>query len=492
MRKVASGFSPVIAVDRKNPKPLHKQIYEAFRTAIIGSNLRAGEKIPSTRSLAVELRVSRIPVLTAYAQLLAEGYFESRAGSGTFVSASLPEKLLPSGNHGTPKNKVRPGTRLVSERSAHLTYKPYPWFYGKGAFSLGQLAFEQFPFQVWSRLVTRCVRNARVSAFHFSNPMGSEEFRATIAEYLRTSRAVTCDAQQIMVVSGSQQALEIAARVLLNPGDSIWIEEPSYRLARQVFAMSGCNLIPVPVDEEGMNVAEGWKKCPKARAACVTPSHQFPLGVTMSASRRLQLLDWAQRSGSWIIEDDYDSEYRYDSMPITSLQGLDRDSRVIYMGTFSKTLFPSLRVGYVVIPPDLVDRFLAVRHAMDIYPPHLYQAVLTDFIREGHFARHIRRTRMIYHERRNVLVESLQSELGSRVKVLGVDGGMHLVASLPKGYADREIAERAAKQNLWLWPLSPSYLGPASQPGFILGFGSTLTREIPKAVRQLRSLVLSK
>jgi len=195
----------------------------------------------------------------------------------------------------------------------------------------------------------------------------------------------------------------------------------------------------------------------------------------MSVARRLQLLDWAQRSGSWVIEDDYDSEYRYDSMPIASLQGLDRNARVIYIGTFSKTLFPSLRVGYVVIPSDLVDRFVAVRLAMDIYPPHLYQSVLTDFIREGHFARHIRRTRLIYHERRNALVESLRADLGSRVEILGVEGGVHLVSTLPKGFSDREIAERAARQNLWLWPLSPSYLGTQRRQGFILGFGSTPT-----------------
>src|SRR5207253_1792596 len=280
-----------------------------------------------------------------------------------------------------------------------------------------------------------------------------------------TTRAVRCDAGQTMIVSGSQQALDLCARVLLDPGDKVWIEEPGYWLARHVFTMAGCRLVPVAVDEEGLGVAAAIKRSRRARAVFRTPSHQFPLGVTMSASRRLQLLDWACSSGSWIIEDDYDNEYRYESMPIASLQGLDRHSRVIYIGTFSKTLFPSLRLGYIVIPADLVDRFLVAREAMDVYPPHLYQAVLHDFIGEGHFARHIRRTRPIYSERRNVLVESLRREFGTSVEVLGAEAGMQLVAALPKGVPDRSVSKQAARRDLWLWPLSSCYLEKALRQG---------------------------
>jgi GntR family transcriptional regulator/MocR family aminotransferase len=356
---------------------------------------------------------------------------------------------------------------------------------------VGQLAFEHFPFRIWSSLVNRHIRNVRVTSLHYGDPMGSESFRSTIANYLRTARAVNCDATQIMIVSGSQQALDLCARVLFNPGDRVWMEEPGYWLARQVFAMAGCELVPVPVDEEGLQAAVGIAQWGKARAAFVTPSHQFPLGVTMSASRRLQLLDWAHRSRSWIIEDDYDNEYRYESMPIASLQGLDRNSRVIYIGTFSKTLFPSLRLGYIVIPRDLVGRFLAVRQAMDIYPPHLHQAVLQDFVADGHFARHIRRTRLVYAERRNVLVEALRRELGTSVEVLGAEAGMHLVVTLPKGLRDRSLSEQAALQDLWLWPLSGCYLGPVPRQGFILGFGSTTPRQIPKAAAQLRKVIES-
>lgn len=319
--------------------------------------------------------------------------------------------------------------------------------------------------------------------------MGSKDFRETIATYLRTARAVRCEAQQIMVVSGSQQALEISARVLLDPGSPVWIEEPGYPFLRYALTMAGCRLVPIPVDGEGLDVANGIKRCRNARAAYVTPSHQYPLGVTMSASRRLQLLDWAQSSGSWIIEDDYDSEYRYENMPIASLQGLDHNSRVIYIGTFSKTLFPSLRLGYMVIPSDLVDRFTAVRRAMDLFPAHLYQAILTDFISEGHFARHIRKTRLLYSERRNALVEAIGTEFGSLLEIGGGEAGMHLVVTLPHGMFDREISVRAAGQKLWLWPLSPCYLGKASRQGFILGFGSTKAAEIARAVRRLRNVL---
>src|SRR5215471_15212891 len=492
MRRVASGFSPVITLDRRNGKPLHKQVYEAFCAAIVRRNLRAGQKVPSSRSLAAELKISRIPVLTAYSQLHAEGYFETRSGSGTFVSSSLPDQWISMERRHAPSPQVRSPRRLLSKRSALIPlFKPVPWLNKWGAFIVGQLAFEHFPFQVWSSLVNRHVRNVRVNSLHYGDPMGSESFRAAIAGYLRTARAVNCDASQIMIVSGSQQALDLSARVLFDPGDRVWIEEPGYSLAQRVFAMAGCHLVPVPIDTEGLDVAAGIRKSRKARAAFVTPSHQFPLGATMSASRRLQLLDWAHHSNAWIIEDDYDNEYRYESMPIASMQGLDSHSRVIYIGTFSKTLFPSLRLGYIVIPHDLVNRFLAVRQTMDVSPPHLYQNVLEDFIEEGHFARHVRRTRLVYSERRNVLVDAIREELGASVEVLGAEAGMHLVATLAKGLHDRAIAEQAALQDVWLWPLSGCYLEKALRQGFILGFGSTSPREIPKAVTRLRTVIES-
>jgi GntR family transcriptional regulator / MocR family aminotransferase len=491
MKKVASGILPIIAIDRKNPRPLHKQIYDAYRTSIVTGSLRPGERVPSTRALASELGVSRLPVLNAYAQLLAEGYFEGRVGSGTVICTSLPDHFRFSESAGPQRAVIRSGSRPVARRTRILPpLENPPWLRGWGAFGVGRVAFDHFPLQIWSNLVARHSRNMHSASFHYGDPMGSMALRETIASYLRTARSVRCESKQVMIVCGSQQAIEISARVLLDPGSSVWVEEPGYPLARDALALAGCDLVPVPVDKEGLDVASGIGRCPKARAVVVTPSHQFPLGVTMSAQRRLQLLHWAHDTGSWIIEDDYDSEYRYDSPPIASLQGLDVNARVIYIGTFSKVLFPSLRLGYVVIPSDLVDRFTAMRRAMDIGPAALYQDVLTDFIGEGHFARHIRRMRVLYRERRTALVDSLGEELGSMIEVLGADAGMHLTVTLSKGGNDREIAGQAARQNLWTWPLSTSYLGDvARRPGFILGFGGTAVADIPPAVRKLRNLL---
>ena len=483
----------MIAVDRKAPEALHRQIYDACRAAIVDGRLSPGQRIPSTRVLASELGVSRFPVLNAYAQLLAEGYVESRVGAGTVVTSSLPEQHTSSAPAGRRLVAKREGLRPVARRSSSIPgpEKP-PWQRGRGAFALGEVAVDQFPLHIWANLVGRRSRKMDAQSLHYGDQMGSEILRETIAGYLRTARSLRCEAKQVMIVSGSQQAVEISARVLLDPESSVWIEEPGYRLARHTFTLTGCQLVPVPVDREGLDVAAGIRKCRKARAAFVTPSHQFPLGVTMSASRRFQLLDWAQNTGSWIIEDDYDSEYRYESMPIACLQGLDTDARVIYVGTLSKVLFPSLRLGYVVMPPDLIEQFITVRRAMDIGPPGFSQEVLADFINEGHFARHIRRMRVLYRERRSALVESIRAELGSMVEIMGGEAGMHLTIVLPEGSNDLEIARRAARQKLWLWPLSPFYLGEQPRPGFILGFGGTPVAEIPQAVSKLRNLLAAR
>lgn len=492
MKRVASGIIPIISVDRKVPKALHRQIYDAYRAAIVDGRLRPGQRIPSTRLLASEISVSRFPVLNAYAQLLAEGYFESRVGAGTVVSGSLPDQLTSSQPTDTPQEITRSGPRPVADCSPTVSHiEATPWTQNLGAFRVGQVAFDQFPLHIWSNLIMRRYRRMDVESAHYGHLMGSEALRKEIANYLTIARSVRCEAKQVMIVNGSQQALEIAARVLLNPGSRVWMEEPGYRLARDVFLLNGCHLVPVPVDEEGLDVTAGIRKCRRARAAFVTPSHQFPLGVTMSATRRLQLLDWAQTSGSWIIEDDYDSEYRYESLPIASLQGLDANSRVIYVGTFSKVLFPSLRLGYLVVPADLVERFFAIRRVMDLGPPTFYQEVLADFIEEGHFARHIRRMRVLYGKLRGELVNAISQNLGSMVEVVGDEAGMHLAALLRVRHRDVEVAQRAALHNLSLWPLSPSYQGEARQ-GFILGYGATTKTEIPNAVRKLRSLLAMK
>jgi GntR family transcriptional regulator / MocR family aminotransferase len=483
----------VIRIDRNAAVPLHRQIYDAVRMAISEGRLRPGQHIPSSRLLAKELEVSRLPVLNAYAQLLAEGYLTAQIGSGTAVSGQLPDRFTSTApvlkNGGA---SAREGSRKVAQRTATLpSYRMMPWTRNWGAFGVGQVAADSFPLQTWSNIVARRSKNMSVRSFGYGDQMGYLPLRQSIAAYLRTARSVSCDADQILIASGSQQALEISAQVLVDPGDPVWIEEPGYRFSREVFALAGSRLVAVPVDDQGLNVSAGIKMCRRARVAIVTPSHQFPLGVTMSASRRLQLLQWAQQNGSWIIEDDYDSEYRYESSPISSLQGLDNNERVIYIGTFSKVLFPSLRIGYIVVPRDLLGHFVATRRATDLGSPTLTQEVLAEFIGEGHFERHIRRMRLLYKERRSVLVESLRTSLDAACEVIGAEAGLHLTLTLPGLESDYDIALRAASQNLWVWPLSTAYSGGAARNGLILGFGSTQTADIPAAVRKLRGVLLN-
>ncbi len=487
MKKVPSGIVPVIAVDRKAPDALYQQVYDAYRSAIVAHTLRPGERVPSTRMLAKELGISRIPILNAYAQLLAEGYFESRVGAGTVVSRSLPDEVTVYREGQLWSLKKMSACRPVSKRTAAVASN-VPWRRGWGPFGVSQVAYEHFPFQIWNRLITRESRHSFAKSLDYGDPMGLKKLRSAIANYVRTARGVRCEDEQVMIVSGSQQALEIAARVLLDPADAVWMEEPGYRFAHRVFGFHGCKIIPVPVDEEGLNVSAGIRLAPRARAAMVTPSHQYPLGMTMSASRRLQLLAWAEQAGSWIIEDDYDSEYRYESMPIASLQGLDSHARVIYVGTFSKVLFPSLRIGYLVLPPDLVDAFHSARLTMDIGPAHFFQAVLADFISEGHFSRHLRRMRVEYAARRSALIENVRKEFGNDVEITGGHAGMHVSVTM-HGIQDRQIAARAADENLWLVSLSGAYFSKPLRQGFILGFGSTSLGQMPAAVRKLRDLI---
>jgi GntR family transcriptional regulator / MocR family aminotransferase len=487
MSHPTEGVSSIVAVDRKLDAPLHWQVYEGYRRAILCGKLRSGQVVASSRAFAVDHGISRFPVLHAYAQLLAEGYFESRSGSGTYVASTLPERLMRASPELQPRQRAASGSRTVSRRSrlfpAVAVNRATPIW---GAFGMHQPAFDQFPFRIWSTLVNRHSRNPKARVIHDIDPMGSCRFREAICDYLGSSRAVQCEPGQIMIVSGSQQALDITARVLLDSGDSVWVEEPGYRLGSAVFAAAGCRLVPVPVDGEGMNVAKGIALKKNARAALVTPSHQYPLGSTMSVSRRLQLLNWAHALGSWIIEDDYDSEFRYESRPVSSLHGMDANARVIYVGTFSKVLFPSVRVGYIVIPTDLVERFAAVRFAMDIFPPYLHQEVLADFMVGGHFGAHLRKMRRVYGSRRTALVDCIQREFNGRLQIHGVEAGMHVAITLPDSYSDTEIAARAARDRLSLFTISQCCLRAQALQGFVLGFGSTPVEEMPEAVRKLR------
>jgi GntR family transcriptional regulator/MocR family aminotransferase len=485
VKRPPDGLGPIVPLDRRLARPLHRQLYDGYRDAIVDGRLRPGQRLPSTRSLAQELHISRMPVVLAFEQLVAEGYLESRVGAGTVVSHAL--RANPAGVRARATTAPRPGPRHLPREPLPATAEP--WLDLWGPFRVAQPALDEFPADVWARLVARRARSQPRRQMMYGDAMGFAPLREALADHLRTVRSVRCTADQIMIVSGSQQALALAARALLEPGDAVWMEDPGFPGARDAFSLAGARLVHVPVDDDGLDVAAGIARAPSVRAACVTPSHQYPLGVIMTARRRLQLLDWARRQGAWIIEDDYDSEYRYDGPPIASLHGLDTDQRVLYIGTFSKVLFPALRVGYLVIPPDLVARFHRVRSASDNSPAPLYQTVLYDFFHDGHFTRHVRRMRAVYAERRRVLVAAIERELGDRVRIIGDRAGIHLVMLLPRGARDRDIAVAAAERGISVLPLSSCYAGPRPLPGLVLGYGTTRTTEIAEAVRQLKPLL---
>ncbi|BFI96510.1 MAG: PLP-dependent aminotransferase family protein [Rhodanobacter sp.] len=486
MKRGSTSLLPSIALDGNGP--IYLQLAEWFRRAIADGRLRPGQRVPSTRALADQLGVSRLPVLGAYEQLLAEGYLESFIGAGTCVAAAIPHEGATTPRKQADRVPSAPAAapRRAAARVAAMASPPQTWLESQGAFRVGVPALDQFPHGVWSHLLSRHARHAGIDALVYGAPEGYLPLREAIAEYLATVRAVHADAGQILVTSGAQQGLQICAHALLDPGDRAWIEEPGYSGAHQALAAANAVPVLVPVDADGLDVAAGIRLAPAARLAYVTPSHQFPLGATMSAARRIELLQWATRTGSWIVEDDYDSEYRYGNKPIAALQGLDADARVIYVGTFSKVLFPALRLGYLVVPKDLLPIFRAVRDALDTCSPMLPQRALHDFIREGHFARHIRRMRMLYAARRAALQAAIRQYLPDALQVIGAEAGMQLTALLPAGTDDVALSRRAAEAGVSVRPLSPCYHGAAKRSGLILGYGSVDEPAIAEGVRRLR------
>jgi GntR family transcriptional regulator / MocR family aminotransferase len=489
MKRISAGFLPPVVLDVAGGTPMYDQLSEWFRRAIVDGRLRPGQRVPSTRSLAKELKISRVPVLSAYEQLYAEGYLETFVGAGTCVARSIPGAAVKS--NGAAERQVSSGARTsaprkIAQRVAGMRAPAQTWANNQGAFRVGLPAIDHFPITAWSKLIHQHSRKPPVEHLVYGDPMGYLPLREAIAEYLGTVRSVRCDASQILITTGSQQGLQICAHALLDVKDRVWIEDPAYPGARQALRTMGAEIIPVPVDEEGLIVEEGVRLFRNAQAAYISPSHQFPLGVTMSAARRMQLLSWASRSGAWIIEDDYDSEYRFGGRPLASLQGMDTEDRVVYVGTFSKVMFPALRVGYVVVPKDLVSAFAIVRDAFDTFSSMLYQVALTDFIREGYFARHIRRMRALYLERRTALLEAIDKYLDGRLEVIGTQAGMQLAALLPPGADDVAVSIKAKQLGISARPLSPCYAEPPQRGGVILGYSGANVHELREGVRKLR------
>ena len=473
-----------LPLDRSSEHPIHRQIYDGLRRAILEGRLSPGQLVPSTRALAEDLGVSRLPVLTAYDQLLHEGYLEGRTGSGTFVSGAIPDDLL------TPPP---PGARAPARRVGRVTHSaPRPRDEGGlGPFRMSLPALDRFPHAIWARLVARRARMLRPADMAYGDPAGLVALRVAVAEHLRAARTVRCEVEQVLIVSGSQAAARLAATVLLGSDDRVAMEEPGSPLIRAALGAEGADVVPIPVDEEGISVAALQRRGIRVRAAYVTPSHQYPLGTSMTAARRLALLDWAHREGAWLLEDDYDSEYRYVSRPLGALQGMDAHERVIYSGTFSKVLFPALRVGYIVVPSALRQRFVDARETFDLFSPTLYQLALADFLREGHFARHLRRMRGVYRARRDALLTGLARHCAGRLTVINADAGLHLAVLLEGGLDDRDLVRRMAARGLTATPLSICYTGGGGggRSGLLLGFGGSTERRLLEATRVLGQIL---
>jgi GntR family transcriptional regulator/MocR family aminotransferase len=480
-----------IILDRDVPIPLHRQLYEGLRDAILTRRLLPGVRLPSTRMLASELGLSRYTVVDAFRQLCAEGYLEGKVGAGTCVARTLPDHLLHPSLPATSASVLIRERRPRSHRSeSQMAFgKPLlatrlgqQWY--RQPFQVGVPALDAFPGDLWARLLARHVRALQASMRGYQHPAGYAPLCRAIASYLATARGVNCAVEQVIVVNGSQQGIALTAQVLLNPGEAVWMEDPGYPGAKGALLGASARLMPVPIDAEGLDVEAGKARCPEARLAIVTPSHQCPLGVTMSLKRRLALLEWAREAGAWVIEDDYDSEYRYVGRPLAALHGLDTAGRVIYSGTFSKVLFPALRLGYLVVPRDLIEAFVTARLFADMHPPLLEQAVLTEFMTEGHFARHIRRMRMLYAERQAALVEAAR-QLSDWLDVRPSEAGMHLLGWLPGGSDDQAIVQLAERHQVITHPLSCYYMEPSEQRALLLGYASVPIPAIREGVRRL-------
>ncbi len=483
-KRAIAASRPAITLDASLPMPLYKQLYARLRGAILEGQLERGARLPSTRTLASELGVSRTTTALAYEQLLLEGYLESRVGQGTAVARQLPTTLLYEHNErvlGQPAEAQATAPPRLAARVAKLQTVAYPDRVRQsaiGLFRAGEPALDLFPYEVWARLIARRARQSLRAFAHYQPPAGYEPLREAIAAHIGITRGVRCTPEQIILTAGSQGALDLVARTLLDPGEAVWIENPGYFGAQGALLAAGARLVPVPVDEQGLDVELGRQRCPDARLASTTPSHQFPTGVTMSLGRRLALLEWARQAGAWVIEDDYDSEYRFSGRPLEALQGLDQAGRVIYIGTFSKVLFPALRLGYLVAPSELIEPLLATRRFIDAHVPMLEQMALTDFLHEGHYARHLRQMLQHYGRRRDLLHQELRSQLGDLLDVYVPEAGMHLVGWLPPGVDDRRAAQLATQLGIEVVPISRCSLEPLPRGGLLFGFASTGEQEI--------------
>ncbi|TXC79038.1 PLP-dependent aminotransferase family protein [Paraburkholderia azotifigens] len=447
------------APDATSKEPFYRQVYVRFRNAIADGRLAPGDRVPSARALATELGLSRGTVEAAYSTLIAEGYFQPRGQAGTFVAPGIKPPLSAPATPGDPGDPLAyaPGT---------LNIRPVSLL----PLQMGIPALDAFPRRLWTRLGARCIRAAQIADMAYPAAHGLAALRTAIATYLQLARGIDCSPSQIFVTSGYRNTLELIVHALLKPDDCVWVEDPGFPPTRLLLQCTNISPAPVPVDEEGMIVAQGIATASHARAAIVTPAHQSPLCMSLSLPRRLALLEWASQNKAWIVEDDYDGEYRYVSRPLPALKSLDRHGRVLYAGTFSKVLFPGIRLAYLVVPKTEIERFEYVSQIFSGGGPQLTQAIVTEFLTEGHFARHIQRMRKLYGERRKAAATGLERILGAHMRIEPQPGGMHLVLRMRRGGSDRSLAERIRSHGMYAQALSDWSIGRQVEPALLLGF----------------------
>ena len=483
MGKIATSLpTATVALDRSSSTALYRQLYDQLREAILSGRLSAGTRLPSSREFADDLGIARNTVLNAFEQLYAESYLERRVGDGTYVSAQLPEDLLRVKSPRPVRERSNTNGQPVSN---FMPIGPGNYIGPPRPFRTGTPALDAFPCKLWGRLLARRWSNSAAAILPYSDSAGYPPLRKAIASYLSTTRGVRCTPEQLIITCGSQHALEIVTRTLLQSGDDAWIEDPGFLGARAALTAAGARMIPVPVDADGLNISAGLARCAEPRLIYVTPSHQYPLGMTLTLSRRLALLKLASERGAWIIEDDYDSEFRYTGRPLAALQGLDMDQRVIYIGTLSKVLFPSIRIGYIIAPYDLFEALMRARCLSGHQSPTLEQTVLADFISEGHFARHIRKMRALYAERQQTLLKAGKSELNGLLEIRPSNAGMHLTGWLPEGIDDQSAFRAATAAGVEVTPLSAYSIQPQTRGALRLGYTGYKPREMWRATRRL-------
>ncbi len=457
-----------ITLDASETQPIHLQIYHRFKAAIEGNLLHDGDRIPSTRTLASELNVARGTVESAYAMLLGEGIFISKGQSGTYVSTLLRKPAAKKLRTVVPPAVKQPLSEVVhieSATSISPIYLP------------GCPAFDAFPRKIWARLSGNRTRGLSAEEMRLKEPQGYQPLRQSIAAYLRLARGVVCEPEQVFITNGYQGALDFLGKVLKLTGENVWMEDPGYIMAYMVLKDLGANIIRVPVDDEGLMVTAGIEKCQNAKLAVVTPSHHSPLGLPMSATRRMQLLEWASTNNAWIIEDDFDGEFRYSGYPLPSLKSLDQYDRVIYAGSFSKTIFPALKMGYIVVPQNLVEVCQQKAHIYQRGFPITPQMVVNDFITEGHFSRHLKKMRDLYAHRREITSQALIDVFENTLQIGSHKNGMHFVAGIAAQYSDVEVSQTFNKLGYSIYPISP-WTDDPNYNGLLIGFTNVTSKKV--------------